>query len=221
MSVRDQLIDEATLLADAIKTAPHARVRKYPTWDLAQLGRHVAEIHGWAKAILRDRATERPPRAKLTDVADDDVPGVLHIGAVALAEELDAVDPSEAVWGFAGDGTAAFWQRRMICETTIHRWDAQDAIGKLSPIPANVALDGIAEAIEVYAAPALDGWTLVTEGAALVGTCQDGSCRISGDALELWLMTMGRGGLHALQVEGDEAVATRLALDLYAIRGPA
>ncbi|MFT5223273.1 MAG: hypothetical protein ACI867_001588, partial [Glaciecola sp.] len=148
--VGQQIIAEATLLADAIRMEPHAKVRKYPSWDLACLGRHVGEIHAWATGIVRDGATERPLRAKLDNVADKDVPGVVHVGAVALAETLDVCDLAGPVWSFAEDWTNGFWCRRMLMETTIHRWDAQDAIGTVTPIAHEIALLGIQECLEVY-----------------------------------------------------------------------
>lgn len=221
MSVGTVVIAETTLLANAIRTAPHARVRTYPTWNLAQLGRHVGEIHGWATGIVRDGATERPSRAKLTDVGDNEIAGVLHVGAAALAEVLDACDPAASVWTFAGDGTNAFWRRRMLLETTIHRWDAEDAVGQLSGVDDQTALDGLAECVAVYLEPNLSAWTLSTSGAAVTATDGSFRCTVSGGPLETWLFVMGRRRLAGMEVTGDMGTATRFAEAIAAVRGPA
>lgn len=222
MTVGQQIVSETTLLADAIRTAPHAKVRKYPTWDLAQLGRHVGEIHGWVTGVVRDAATERPStRAKLTDVPDEDIPGVLHIGASRLAEVLDGCDLGGPVWSFTGMTTNGFWCRRMLLETTIHRWDAQDAVGKVTPVPDEVALDGIDEALTSYAIPSLPDWDLSVSGASVVASGSTGSCTITGQPLDVWLLVMGRRRLAGLDVTGDDAAATALTEALLALRGPA
>lgn len=221
MSVGSVVIAETTLLANAIRTAPHARVRAYPTWDLAQLGRHVGEIHGWATGIVRDVATERPSRAKLTDVPDDEIAGVLHVGAAALAKALDACDPAASVWGFAGDGTNGFWCRRMVTETTIHRWDAEDAVGQPSVVDDEIALDGIDECVAIYLEPALAEWSLSTSGASVTASDGGASCTVSGTPTDVWLFVMRRGRLADLEVAGDEGVATRFADAIAGVRGPA
>jgi uncharacterized protein (TIGR03083 family) len=221
VSVGSAIVDETNLLADAIRTAPHARVRKYPSWDLAQLGRHVAEIHGWATGIVRDNAAERPSRSKLTDVPDDEVAGVLHISAASLAKTLDACDLDAPVWTFGRGGTNAFWCRRMLLETTIHRWDAEDAIGRVTEVPEDVALDGIDECLSVYLNGALPGWSLSSEGAAVTASDGGDPCTISGLALDMWLLVMGRHNLRGLEVTGDTVVAERLVTALADVRGPA
>lgn len=222
MTVGAQIIAETTLLAEAIKRAPHAKVRKYPSWDLAQLGRHVGEIHGWATGIVRSQSTERVSRAKLTDVPADEVAGVLHIGAVALAEVLDACDPAGPVWGFAGDGTNAFWRRRMLLETTVHRWDAQDAIGGVTVVPHEVAVDGIDESLSVHVRANLPGgWTVEADGPSLSVSDGTTASHLAGGAVDLWLFVMGRGSLAGLDVEGDAALASEFATMLREARGPA
>ena len=220
MSVGSTIIEESTLLANAIRQAPHARVRKYPSWDLAQLGRHVGEIHGWVTGIVRDGAAERPSRAKLTDVPDDEIPGVLHIGAAALAKVLDECDPSAPVWTFVAGGTNGFWCRRMVLETTIHRWDAEDAIGTPSPVPEQRALEGVDESVTTYAQAALADWELATAGSSVSARHGDGSCTISGVPLDMWLFLMGRRGLVGLEVDGDRQTAEHLANALAGLRGP-
>lgn len=221
MSVGSSIVAETNLLAEAIRTAPHARVRKYPSWDLAQLGRHVAEIQGWAMGIVRDGVPDRPARSKLTDVPDDEVAGVLHIAAAGLAGVLDACDRDASVWTFGPGGTNAFWCRRMLFETTIHRWDAEDAIGRTSAVSDDVALDGIDECLSVYLDAALPDWSLSADGVAVTASTGGDSCTVSGSPLEMWLFLMGRRGLRGLQVAGDTAAAESLVAALGEVRGPA
>lgn len=211
---------EARLLADTIRTAPEASVRKYPNWDLTQLGRHVAEIHGWVMAIVRDRALERSPRLELTSVPAREVADVLEAGAAELGAVLDNCDEAATVWTFAGDGTNGFWCRRMVLEATIHRWDAQDALGNVPYVSDAVALDGLREWQSTYSARALPEWTVSCESASLSVINGLEACTMSGSPLGMWLFVMGRRKLDSLKITGDGAFAAQVATKLADAPGP-
>jgi uncharacterized protein (TIGR03083 family) len=216
-------------LSVAARHDPKAEVPACPGWDVDELLRHVGGAHHNATVIVGERRTERPDRRDPPPHA-----GSLdwyETGLAALLDVLRATDPTTPVWTFGADGTAAFWSRRMAHETTIHRVDAEQATGGRTPVPIELAVDGIAESLDVFlpmmakrrGSPA--GGTLhlhVTdaEGEWLlrfgegqvdveVGHAKgDAAVRGTAEDLELWIW--GRAGIDRLEVFGDTTLADRL-----------
>src|SRR5262249_55605113 len=50
-----------------------------------------------------------------------------------------------AVWTWGPGRSAGWWSRRMLHETTVHRADAELALGRMPEIDAGTALDGVEE----------------------------------------------------------------------------
>jgi hypothetical protein len=68
----------------------------------------------------------------------------------ALISELEATPASTPVWTwFDSDHTAGFVARRCAHELAVHRYDAQASRGICTPIPAELAADGIDEVLDV------------------------------------------------------------------------
>jgi hypothetical protein len=61
-----------------------------------------------------------------------------------LAALTDA-DPQTPVWTFDDSGLLGFWEKRMVPETGVHRWDAEQVVGRLDPLTDRVALVGLEE----------------------------------------------------------------------------
>ena len=101
--------------------------------------RHVGLIHTRTSVILRTGTMERPTRANgmLPEPPTD---GVLDWYRATLAEvvaDLRSIDdPDRPVYVLAPDNQrAGFWPRRMAHETTVHRVDAEQAVGRpVAPI---------------------------------------------------------------------------------------
>ncbi len=239
----DAVASDTAALAEAVATDPTAAVACYDDWDLVDLARHVGTIQRWVAGIVGMRATERPPWPEVGDVADGDLPQWLSRGAAALVQALDAADPDGEVWTFSPAGsTQAFWQRRMALESAIHRWDADDALGRETTIDEDLAAEGVEEALHVYLEPRLegrdvggdgqrvafvptdsDGWTLVLgpEGVEVTAGSGDADAVVSGPASEVWLLLMCRRELDALEVTGDRAAARLAARAATLVPGPA
>jgi len=163
----------AALLAPPALDAP---VPGCPGWSLADLARHTGGVHRWATAALAT-PPDGDPGDEPTGPDDDAVRAWFAEGAAALAAALRSAPPSRPCWTFAvpeAPATAAFWARRQVLETALHRWDAESALASAglgaAPDPAawlaaDVADDGVAEVAEVVAprqvrlgrAPALPG----------------------------------------------------------------
>lgn len=114
-------------------------------WTLADLGEHLGYVHRWAtRAVLTGARGEPDP-----DPAPADGAGMadwLRAGAEPLVAALAAVDVDGPTWHpFPVPRVGAVWPRRQAQETSVHRWDAQRAIGLAASIEPALAADGIDE----------------------------------------------------------------------------
>jgi uncharacterized protein (TIGR03083 family) len=147
------LIAENAAFADLFRNADlSTTVPTCPEWSLEQLMRHVGRGDRWAAQIVAEQATDpvdprrvaggKPPAGRDNEIA------WLQDGVRVL---LDAVGKSGAqtpVWTFLGSRPAAWWIRRRLHETAVHRADAALALGAEFQIDAAVAADGITEYLE-------------------------------------------------------------------------
>lgn len=239
----DVVSGDTEVLAEAVATDPTAAVACYDGWDLADLARHVGTIQRWVTGIVGMRATERPPWPDIDEVADGDLPQWLVRGAAGLVEALDTADPDDEVWTFSPTGSPlTFWQRRMALESAIHRWDAEDALGRDASVAPWLALEGVEEALYVYLEPRLDGrdvggdgqrvafvperstgWTMTLRPAGIEVTPghADVDATVRGTALDLWLLLMCRSSLDEVEVAGDTEAAAHAVEVTTWVPGPA
>ncbi|HEX3789440.1 MAG TPA: maleylpyruvate isomerase family mycothiol-dependent enzyme [Pseudonocardiaceae bacterium] len=147
------LRDEGALLAEvAGSTAPTARVPTCPDWALRDLLLHVGGVHRWATTIVREARAEPIALVNSHDIVaelptDDELVDWFRAGHAALVDALAAAPADLACWTFmrTGSDSAAFWARRQAHETTIHRMDAEAAVGRYTPVAPDLAADGIDE----------------------------------------------------------------------------
>lgn len=201
--------DGRALIA-AAEAAPDAQVAACPEWTNTGLAEHVAMVWNFAMAQVESgdvSGPQRPspdPDESMSDLLDRAV-GVLR----------DA-DPDAPAWNWADDQRAGWWCRRMAHETSVHRWDAQEAAETTEPIDGELAADGITELIEVGLRSRLRGggsieypdgslhlhrtdgggeWLLATVDGELVVTFEHakGDAAARGTASELLLFLWGRG----------------------------
>lgn len=227
---------EGAALGDAAGAEPTAPVPAAPGWDTTELLRHVGVNHARTSVILRTGTMERPSKENgmLPEPPDD---GVLEWYRATLAElivDLRALDdPDRPVYAFApGHERAGFWPRRMAQETTVHRVDAQQAVGwSVTPIEPAFGVDGIDELLSVFVpvvgsrrspgdgrtihlhATDAEGEWLVRfdRGGVDVGTGHaKGDAAVRGPAGELLLWLWGRLPLEGLEVFGDRSAAEAL-----------
>lgn len=135
--------------AEASGTALGRPVPACPDWDLEGLIAHCATV--WTFVTRSIAAGER---ADLAAVARPAGPlSRWHDEAFgALTGVLSAHGPDDPAWTWDPQNQSMrFWRRRMAHETTMHRWDAETALG-ITPAPINpeLAVDGIDELFDVY-----------------------------------------------------------------------
>jgi uncharacterized protein (TIGR03083 family) len=229
------LEDDFVLIRAAVMTAdPTARVPSCPDWSVAELARHMAEVYlGKAECI------------RLGAFPDDYPPGVLDPDPLISLDRAHAVltgqfsahspaDPA-ATW-HEPDQTVGFWIRRMAQETLIHRVDAELAAGRpVSPIPDDLAFDGIDEVLRLFLGYGSTRWlddfgTLLDEpderavsvstshhawtvtarpgrvDVADASTGFDGDALVSGDPVPLLLWLWNRGDDTSVRQAGDAAL---------------
>ena len=141
----------ADALADAIEAGPpEAPIAACPGWDLTQLAQHVGQVHRWAAFCVREgRAPSSDEAATLGAFEADRVADWYRESASIVADTLDGIDPAAPTWHpFPVEQVAGFWPRRMAHEVTVHRRDADAAIGRETAIDPELASDGIDEYFE-------------------------------------------------------------------------
>jgi uncharacterized protein (TIGR03083 family) len=113
-------------------------------WTVGDLVRHLTAVHRWAAATARLGAD--------ADVPDDgpferaattaDYPAAAGELRAALAE-ADRSCPT-----LAGPGVVAWWRRRQLHETFVHRLDLTAALGLPATADPEVAADCVAEVVD-------------------------------------------------------------------------
>jgi uncharacterized protein (TIGR03083 family) len=140
------------------ESEPTAAVPTCPGWTVADLTHHVGEVYLHKTLCMREGAEPDPwPPAGLADEAPL---ALLDRAYEALRAEFAARKPEDAAGGwYTPDRTVGFWIRRMAQETVIHRIDAElGAGGSVSPVPDDLAIDGIDELLKVFVAFSVAEW---------------------------------------------------------------
>lgn len=216
------LEDENRAFADACARDLALPMPTCPGWTVLNLLEHHASFQLWIAAILNERLLD--PRAPVAIVApdgDDPIDWYRTIGS-GLIDAFRATDPGTHVWGVTNQQTAGAWARRQASETSVHRWDADDATGFAEPVEH--ADDYISEIFD-HLLPALIAGAIVPDGAILListdqqfswtaaGTVDRASLNrrvehadvtLSGTTSDLLLSLWNRP--NAVEVSGDENV---------------
>ena len=160
----DALDRDGALLAGAAEAAGlTAKVPTCPGWQVRDLVRHQAYVHGWAARHVREQLPELIDEANEAAILGGGPPhteliGAYRAGHAALVAALRDADPGITCATFmAAPSPLAFWARRQAHETAIHRFDAQAATAAGAPSPAAAfepafAADGVDELIMGFAA---------------------------------------------------------------------
>lgn len=233
--------DYHDLRAAAVAAGPAAPVPTCPGWTVDDLVSHVAHVYLHKVETMRRGGFPSPWPPPPTGEAPV---ALLDRGYAELIAEFRAREDEEpAKTWYEPDQTVGFWLRRMAHETVIHRTDAQLAAHvAITPIPAELATDGIAEVLEVFLAHATAQWPedfgdlltgaasiLVAAGGArwlvrvdesrvhiLPDSGGQATAQVSGASHDVLLWLWRRAGATSVRIEGDEAAVSRLRAMLEA-----
>jgi uncharacterized protein (TIGR03083 family) len=149
--------DYRLLRSAAILAGLDAPVPSCAGWSVADLVTHIGEVYLHKVAVLREHAWPRPWPPDLSAAGPA---ATLDRGYREVTEEFADRDPGEeALTFFETDQTVGFWIRRMAQETVIHRIDAELASrGPVTPVPDDLAVDGVDELLRVFLAYSMATW---------------------------------------------------------------
>ncbi|WP_207841542.1 maleylpyruvate isomerase family mycothiol-dependent enzyme [Williamsia soli] len=191
------LVEQNRLLGEIFRGADHgAPVPTCPEWTIQQLFRHIGRGDRWAAQIVAEKADgPRDPRQVPDGKPPSDIDGAIewyHGGVRTLLDAVAATGPDTPVWTFVGPRPAAWWIRRRLHETTVHRADAELAAGGEYTLSPELSADCISEWFEIFAAepagrrtpPLDDGYTLHLHAAEKdLGSAGEWFIRRDGDGL--------------------------------------
>lgn len=148
----EHLRSESRRFREVLATCdPAARVPGCPAWTAADLLWHLAEVQWFWGTTIRNRPT--PAREDDEGPArPDSYDGLLAAFdeySAALVDELAQADPAEEAWSWSTDQTVGFTFRRQAHEALIHRLDAEQAAGAVTPLDPHLAADGVLECLDV------------------------------------------------------------------------
>jgi uncharacterized protein (TIGR03083 family) len=229
-------------LRDAVAEAgPEVAVPGCPDWAVADLVEHLTSVLRQVRESV-PRGVVTKPDARVVPQPRPDWPDALEglrRELTGTIETLDALDPEFPAWTWPAQAKkAGFWHRRMAHELSVHRWDAEAAVGRPTPIETKLAADGVNEILDTWlpagrrkeptelqgvvhltATDASYEWFVRLRGTGValldIGTILDtddhhARAGVTGTASDLQLVLMGRRPLEVLTVGGDPRLITAL-----------
>lgn len=199
---------EGRRLGQAARRDPGKPVPQYPGWTLADLASHTASIHGRTAKICRELPSDRVSAPRLPEGQDpvDWYEETLD----EMLQALTGADPDAECWGLVPHSTVGFWERRMVVETGVHRWDAYQAHGEEDRLTDLVARSGLDEFGEMWLPYLGDVQTLAVTATDLERTWEYGegapAASIEGSASDLFLRLMSRPASVVLPDDWTSAV---------------
>ena len=145
------LREDSTRFLERLRTCdPRLPVPSCPDWVAGDLLWHLGEVQWFWGTVVTERLQsvddlKAPPRPDT------------HAGLAAffeaqserLHDALKSTDPAEPVYMWAADKTVGYIGRRQAHEALIHRLDAELTVGDVTPLDAQLAADGVDEALSI------------------------------------------------------------------------
>lgn len=192
----DTITTEGQRLLDFAARDLDQIVPQYPTWTLRDLVIHTASIYARTVTVCATLPQERIPAPHLP--AGRDPLDWFRKSVSALVDAFSGTDPKAEVWFMTPDRSVGAWRRRMVIETGVHRWDAQQALEDPEPLLPFVAVSGLDEFGDMWLPRLGDLPTLEVTATDLGRSWKYGSGEPStvaaGTASELYLRLMARPG---------------------------
>ncbi len=201
---------ELSAIVTLVEVGPSdSRVPACPGFDLDGLARHVGQVCGFWVQMLCEARGGAPPES----AAEDDPAGRarwLAARAEQMVAELRRTSAGSPCWTWDDDDRSAGFVARRVChEMSVHRVDAESAVGRATPISAAVAADGVEELLDLVRVRPKGGdadGERVGATVHLHATDLDGGG--PGASSGEWLLTLGPGTIDVTRehAKGDVAV---------------
>ncbi|MFJ1566202.1 maleylpyruvate isomerase family mycothiol-dependent enzyme [Streptomyces erythrochromogenes] len=229
------LAREGELLAEVAERAgTDAFVPSCPGWHVTDLLRHTGSVHRWAAGYVGERQLEPTGFPEAPELVGGELLAWFREGHADLVRTLTEAPADLQCWTFlptAPPSPLAFWARRQAHETTVHRMDAEGALGvAFSPLAPEFAEDGVDELLtgfharprsrvrtpeprtmRIRAADTGAVWTVHLSPApartVLGDTGDPVDCEVTGEAAWLYAALWNRLPLAGPGVTGDLALA--------------
>ena len=198
-----------------------------PGWTVEEALVHTGSVYSHKVACMR--LPEGPQQPEDWDHGPAEGQAVDEWFRERLSELVDELtsrgpDAKSVTW-YEDDQTVGFWFRRMAQETAVHRTDVESGFDAVSPVAADLAVDGIDEVLDLFLRYQNDEvgddgpgrgtvavrtgdhiWrqTLTADEAQLSREPGPADAVVSGEPSELLLWLWGRRPDSAVQREGDE-----------------
>src|SRR5579864_7565069 len=186
-----------------------------PGWTMGDLVSHVAMVYLHKATSMR--TGQIPESWPPPGLDEEPLLPLLERAYGELMAEFSRRAPTDSTptW-YEPDQTVGFWIRRMAQETVIHRIDAEQAAGlPVTPVPDDLAIDGIDEVLRVFLSYASVNWPdefSQMKGGHLAG--EDGQETITitagPDPLAAWTLRPSPRGVLVADGAGD---GPRVALE--------
>ena len=220
-----------------------ARVPSCPDWDVADLVSHTSWVHRWWEhAILLpegERASRETsmaaglPKPSSTHHPEGDLLAWFDEGVESLLQTFRTTPPTKRLMTPFGTHPPSLLARRVVHETAVHRWDAENALGSATGgFDPGVASDGIEELLELWvpitfdyepfrgtsqtiqldATDSDDGWVIVVEDDTTRwsrGQEPGSNVTARGSLDDLYLFVWARRAIDRLDVHGDQGLLAR------------
>jgi uncharacterized protein (TIGR03083 family) len=207
----DVIDSEGRRILELARRDSARRVPQYPEWTMADLLANVGSILARTTQICLTHPTERISAPKLPE--GEDVGDWYEAILAEMISTLDRSDLYVPVWGFIEGSTIQFWVRRMVVETGVHQWDAEQAFGEETPLRGPVAEHGLDEYAEMWfprlgEIPVLE---VIAEDLGKTWTYGSGSpeARVEGSGSDIYLRLMSRPTPVRLPDAWETAIGTQ------------
>ena len=206
---------DSSRIASAAEGRLDRIVPSCPGWHVADLVWHVGIVHMFWRMVARGALTGPAVWSEPDRPDKDDLVAWFRDGVDLTATILDGLDPDRPAWTWGRRNTVGFIRRRVAQETTVHCWDAVNAIGPNEPIEQILAVDGVDEFLDEV----LPGLSHDLSGPAQT------ICLRTSDSADQWTVRAGNGPTHLTPAsdQADAAVtatASDLLLLLWGRRSP-
>lgn len=229
---RELLGHEIERISELLRTADldHA-VPHLGRWKVRDVAAHLGGVHRWADRIVTERS-QAGPGFKKSKLTGTELLDWFDQGAAELIATFAANDATDNCPNFnpGSPKTVGWWLRRQLHETTVHRWDIEQALGLITPIDLAAAADGVDEFLDVFVrtrgkqtlsttlvlstVQPERSWTLTPAAKAAridvsAGDTADAAATVCGPADQLLLSLWGRLTVEQtdLKIAGDSTVA--------------